>query len=347
MTARQFPTTTEISRRAGVNKSTVSRALKGDPRISQATRDRILEIAESLGYAPNAIAQSLATNNSNIIAFVGHESQNYWYQENIQTLARQVTLAGRQLMLFQVMQDGSIDDVVPQMIQYRVAGCIVIPQVDMTAAAAARLRRFGIRVVLLNRPGDADGVAAVRQDQAEGARGVAHVLARAGHRRIAFIAGNANPAAQDRARGFKAGLEEAGVTLFAEEAGHFTFRGAYAAATRLLRSNPAPDAIFAANDMMAFATIEAARALGIRVPGDLSVIGYDNGRVGAWPGFRLTTVEQPIETMFGTALGMILDQPEGAGTVMLDPCLLIRSSARLPEDLGGLPIRHRVDTPLS
>ncbi|WP_088624502.1 LacI family DNA-binding transcriptional regulator [Oceanicola sp. 22II-s10i] len=349
MNVRRFPTTAEISREAGVNKSTVSRALKADPRISEATRKRILEIAESMGYAPNAIAQSLATNNSNIVAFVGSETQNYWYQENIQTLARQVTQAGRQLMLFQVMRGGTIDDVIPQMIQYRVAGCIVIPAVEMTDTAAERLRQFGISMVLLNRPGEAFGASSVRQDQAEGGRGVAHFLVAGGHRRIAFIAGNMNPAAQDRERGFLAGLKEIGVEPFAIDRGEFTFRGAYAAATRLLQAEVRPDAIFAANDMMAYATIEAARAAGLTVPDDLSVVGYDNGRVGAWPGFRLTTVAQPIERMFGDALGLILDRQDKPDLppdrVGIAAGLLIRDSARVPEDLGALPIDCRRDGP--
>lgn len=361
MTKRRFPTTTEISRRAGVDKSTVSRALKSDPRISEATRKKIMEIAESMGYAPNAIAQSLATNNSNIIAFVGHESQNYWYQENIQTLARLVTLAGRQLMLFQVMEGGTIEDVIPDMIQYRVAGCIVIPQVEMTDQAAARLAQFGISAVLLNRVALSAGVCSVRQDQAEGARAVAHFLVQGGHARIAFVAGSTNPAAQDRSRGFRAGLAEAGADLFAEGVGNFTFRDAYRAARDLLDRAIRPDAIFAANDMMAFATIDAARALGLSVPTDVSVVGYDNGRVGAWPGYRLTTVEQPIEQMFGAAVDLIVarqgDPDLASQSIVMGARLLIRDSAHLPLGLtndakGGetalnLPIASRFDPPFS
>ena len=346
---RRFPTTAEISTRAGVDKSTVSRALKNDPRVKESTRQMIHSIAATLGYAPNAIAHSLATQRSNIIGFIGSETQNYWYQENIQTLARQITLAGRQMMLFQVMANGTIEDVVPDMIQYRLSGCIVIPAVAMTPRSAEKLQKFGTTVVMMNRV-PVGGACAVRQDQVKGAHAVAEIFAMAGHERIALIAGNQNPAAIDREEGFRRGLAACNKSLYAREEGLFTFRDAYNAATRLFDMKRRPDAIFAANDMMAFATLEAARIKGVSVPGDISVIGYDNGRVGAWPGFRLTTVEQPIALMFESALQMILaratDETVSPETIEVQPRFIFRDSARLPQDLHGLSIGHHYAEPV-
>ena len=346
---RRFPTTAEISARAGVDKSTVSRALKNDPRVKESTRQMIHSIAATLGYAPNAIAHSLATQRSNIIGFIGSETQNYWYQENIQTLARQITLAGRQMMLFQVMANGTIEDVVPDMIQYRLSGCIVIPAVAMTPSSAEKLQKFGTTVVMMNRE-PVGGACAVRQDQVKGAHAVAEIFAMAGHERIALIAGNQNPAAIDREEGFRRGLAACNKSLYAREEGLFTFRDAYNAATRLFDMKRRPDAIFAANDMMAFATLEAARVKGVSVPGDISVIGYDNGRVGAWPGFRLTTVEQPIALMFESALQMILaratDETVSPETIEVQPRFIFRDSARLPQDLHGLSIGYHYAEPV-
>ena len=346
---RRFPTTAEISLQAGVDKSTVSRALRADPRVKEATRKKILSIASKLGYAPNAIAQSLSTQRSNIVGFIGSETQNYWYQENIQTLARQITLARRQMMLFQVMADGTIDDVVPDVIQYRLSGCIVIPAVAMTPASAKSLKKVGTTVVMLNRVPVGDACA-VLQDQAKGAHAIAEFFVKAGHDRIALIAGNQNPAAIDREHGFRKGLAAFGKDLHAREEGLFTFRDAYNAASKLFDMKRRPDAIFAANDMMAFATLEAARVRGIAIPHELSVIGYDNARVATWPGFRLTTIEQPIELMFEHALRLILtrslDPSLSPETVEVEPRLIVRDSARRPQEPSDLSIADHYEEPV-
>ena len=346
---RRFPTTAEISTRAGVDKSTVSRALKNDPRVKESTRQMIHSIAATLGYAPNAIAHSLATQRSNIIGFIGSETQNYWYQENIQTLARQITLAGRQMMLFQVMANGTIEDVVPDIDSVQAIRLHRYSRRCDDAPLAEKLQKFGTTVVMMNRV-PVGGACAVRQDQVKGAHAVAEIFAMAGHERIALIAGNQNPAAIDREEGFRRGLAACNKSLYAREEGLFTFRDAYNAATRLFDMKRRPDAIFAANDMMAFATLEAARVKGVSVPGDISVIGYDNGRVGAWPGFRLTTVEQPIALMFESALQMILaratDETVSPETIEVQPRFIFRDSARLPQDLHGLSIGHHYAEPV-
>jgi DNA-binding LacI/PurR family transcriptional regulator len=248
-----------------------------------------------------------------------------------------------------VMADGTIEDVVPDMIQYRLSGCIVIPAVAMTPGSAEKLQKFGTTVVMMNRV-PVGGACAVRQDQVKGAHAVAEIFSMAGHQRIALIAGNRNPAAIDREHGFRKGLATCGKSLYAREEGLFTFRDAYNAASMLFDMRRRPDAIFAANDMMALATLEAARVKGVAIPGDVSVIGYDNGRVGAWPGFRLTTVEQPIEFMFESALKMILarsvDDSLVPETVEVQPELIVRDSARLPQKLHGLSIGYRFAEPI-
>jgi DNA-binding LacI/PurR family transcriptional regulator len=252
------------------------------------------------------------------------------------------------MMLFQVMADGTIEDVVPDMIQYRLSGCIVIPAVAMTPGSAEKLQNFGTTVVMMNRA-PVGGACAIRQDQVKGAHAVAEFFSMAGHERIALIAGNQNPAAIDREHGFREGLAACGKSLYAREEGLFTFRDAYNAASTLFDMRRPPDAIFAANDMMALATLEAARIKGVTIPGDVSVIGYDNGRVGAWPGFRLTTVEQPIELMFESALQIILarsaDETLLPEIIEVQPRLIIRDSARLPQELHNLSIGYRYAEP--
>jgi DNA-binding LacI/PurR family transcriptional regulator len=339
MAARVPPTTAEISARVGVSKSTVSRALRNDRRISEPVRAKIASMAERLGYAPNAIAESLATQRSSIIGFIGSETENYWYQENIQTLVQCVAEAGMQTMMFQVPESGDISDVIPNMIRFRLAGCIVIPSVAVSHDAIASLNKFGIAVVLLNRTMRGAGVRSVWCDQAGGGRALAQFLLAGGHQRIGFIAGIGTPTAERREKGFLRGLADSGASPFARAEGRFTFEDAFAGAKDLLTRPVIPDAIFAANDLMAFAAIDAARGLGLAVPGDLSIVGFDNSRIGEWAAYSLTTIAIPMREMFTAAVAMVRQEVgTGPRTITMPGKLIVRNSARVPEDLSQITL---------
>jgi DNA-binding LacI/PurR family transcriptional regulator len=336
------PTGAEISARAGVSKSTVSRALRNDPRISAKMREKISTIAEEMNYAPNAIAKHLATQRSRIIGFIGSEAENTWYQENVQSLISHIGAAGMQTMMFQVAPDGDVADVVAAVLEYRVAGCIVIPTVPISATAITAFQKFQTPIVLLNRTLPGFKTSSVQCDQAGGARALAKLLLAAEHQRIALIAGPDTPTAVQREQGFTEALASVGKRLFARAEGDFTFADAYRATLELVRKKPLPDAIFAVNDLMAFAVIDALRSRGLNVPDDVSVVGFDNSHVGSWPGYSLTTIAQPIDHMFARAVQLIVEQnvdvsrpPE---TVLLGGRLILRDSARIPAELDGFEI---------
>ncbi len=338
MAARFPPTTAEISARVGVSKSTVSRALRNDRRISDQMRAKVASMAEKLGYSPNAIAANLATQRSAIIGFIGSETENYWYQENIQTLVQCVAEAGMQTMMFQVSESGDIGDVIPNMLRFRLAGCIVIPSVPVSPANIALLEKFGIPVVLLNRAMRSANVSSVWCDQIGGGRALAHFLVAGRHRRIGFIAGVGTPTAERREKGFLRGLADCNTSLFARAEGKFTFQDAFAGAKSMLAQRVIPDAIFAANDLMAFAAIDAARSVGLSVPGDVSVVGFDNSRIGEWPAYSLSTIAIPMRDMFSTAVRMIRQEGDGPSAVTMPGTLLVRGSSRVPDDLSTIGI---------
>lgn len=334
-------TVAAISELAGVSKSTVSRALNNNSRISEKTRDRIWKIANEFRYAPNAIAKSLATQRSHIIGFIGSVEPNYWYQEKIQVLVSASAAVGMQTMMFQVPGDTDIAGIVPDMVRYRLAGCIVIPTVSVSRRNLDALAHYNIPVVLLNRRMRGANAFSVSCDQVAGGRAIAQFLVAGGHQRIGIVAGPHTPTAIGRESGFIAGLTEAGLRLFCRVEGRFTFAGAYAATREMMVSNARPDAIFAANDLMAFGVLDALRTMKIDVPGDVSVVGFDNADIAAWPSYRLTTVAQPIERMFCSATELItrLSNDEAASTksILMNGELVIRQSARLPA--SGWPSR--------
>ncbi|MEX0758365.1 MAG: LacI family DNA-binding transcriptional regulator, partial [Tistlia sp.] len=244
MNIRRSPTASMISERAGVSKSTVSRALKGHPSIPKSTRDRVLAIARELGYEPNAMARSLVTLRSGVIGYVIGEIENPFYQEHLERLTKITAERDMQLMLFQVARDGDLADVVPSMARYRLEGCIVIASVPTSREAIDACARYSIPVVLLNRVVRDGAASSVLCNSRAGAQEIARFLVEGGHQRIAFLRGRpGSVVSEDRELGFREGLAAAGAPLFAEQTGHFRFEAAYQAAVELLRRTPRPDAI--------------------------------------------------------------------------------------------------------
>ena len=329
------PTAEIISAIAGVSKSTVSRALKNNKRISSKTRRRIMQIAEELGYTPNAIARSLVTRESGLVGYVIGQTENVFFQEQVEKIARIAAERGVQLMLFQVPRSGDITEVLPKMLQYRLDGCVIIASVPMSSEAVATCARYRMPIVLLNRLAPRTSASSVLCANVEGGRQIADFLIAGGHKRIAFIGGRPDsPISKDRESGFREALTGSGHDLLAAEAGHFTFEGAYAATRSLISARNKPDAIFAASDVMAFGVLDALRDAGLRAPDDISVVGFDGARAGAWPAYDLTTIIQPVDAMFMRAVDMLRSRKAGANppaeTVFINGEFVVRKSARIP-----------------
>lgn len=330
-------TTATISEMLGVSKSTISRALKDDPRISEDTRRKIKSLAVELGYTPNAMARDLALNKRGIVGFVLSEADNYFYQEHVQDFVKKVSGRGMQTMVFQVAADRTIEDILPDMLQYRLAGCIVIPQVNVTEAAIDTCRRNGIVTVLLNRIFRNSAANSVLSNHASGSYRLTRMLIDAGHRRITFVAGTPTPTFRDREAGFLEALTDSGLEPFERIEGKFDFGETYKATVDHFRSGHVPDAVAAANDLMAFAVIDAARECRLRVPEDVSVVGFDNSRIGAWPSYDLTTIAQPISQIYDRGLDLICSELAASASpehVFIDGTLIIRGSARLPAEMA-------------
>jgi LacI family transcriptional regulator len=329
-------TTATISEILGVSKSTISRALNDDPRISEETRREIKSLAIELGYTPNAIARDLALNKRSIVGFVLSESSNYFYQEHVQDFVKKVAMRGMQTMMFQVSAEETIEAILPDMLRYRLAGCVVIPQVNVTETAMEVCRRSGISVVLLNRILRNSPANSVLSNHAAGSYRLTRLLLDAGHRKITFVAGTPTPTFRDREAGFLEALADAGLQPFARLEGQFDFRQTYDVVADHIRSGAAPDAIAAANDLMAFATIDAVEQSGLQVPKDVSVVGFDNSRIGEWPSYNLTTIAQPVAQMYDRSLDLICGQLETATSpehVYIDGTLIVRGSARMPAEV--------------
>ncbi len=347
-------TSVDVARLAQVSQSAVSRSFTPGASVSQATRARVLDAALKLGYRPNAHARSLITGRSRIIGLVLSYLENLFYPMALQRLAERLQRDGYHVLLF-VNQNPNADELVTEILQYHVDG-IVLAATTLSSALARNCADADIPVVLFNRV-MADGgarstqsVSSVRGDNVAGGRAVAEFLVAGGHRRIAYIAGNEESSTNlERERGFREGLAAAGLHIWARASGDYDFVRARQAALTLFApppqpSHPAhpaqqlqrPDAVFVASDHMAFAVMDALRFdLGLRVPQDVSVVGFDNVPQADWGAYRLTTFEQPLEPMIEATVGLLQERlrAEGAGparNVVVPGALIVRGSARLP-----------------
>ncbi len=330
-------TSAEVALLAGVSRSAVSRTFTPGASASPATVKKVRKAAAELGYKPNSLARAVVSGRSRIVGLVVAYLDNQFYSEALERLSVALQDKGYHVLVFMASQAaGNIDDVVEEILAYQVDG-IVLASVALSSDVAQRCRDVGVPAVLFNRSQDVGDVTAVTSANVAGGRKVADFLLAGGHSRIGYVAGWEGASTQrDREAGFVDRLSEAGVSMFAREVGQFTSDDAAVAARRMFGGPDRPDAVFVANDHMAFAVMDVLRfELGLTVPGDVSVVGYDDVPLSGWPTYDLTTVRQPANRMVLETVEVLLAQIAGAELesrrVEIDGPLVVRGSARVPE----------------
>ena len=322
-------TSYDVARLAGVSQSAVSRALTPGGSVSDATRARIMAAVATLGYRPNAIARSLITQRSNMVAIIVANID--FHPEMTAHLSRAFAARGQHVLLFTLEQEAEADNVIDQIWQYRVDG--VVAAVTLPRQHVALLRGRRTPLVFLNRTYPDLPTNSVCCDQVAGERLLVDRLVAAGHRRFGIIQGPPDSAVgSQRVDEAVRRLRDAGIDEIAMEAGSFDYASGRAAMNRLARS--LPDAVICANDMMACGALDAARYdLGLTVPRDVSVVGFDGLVQASWAAYDLVTVRQPTRAMVDAAVDMLiarLDDPDlGTETRMFAGSFVEGTSARL------------------
>jgi DNA-binding LacI/PurR family transcriptional regulator len=339
-------TSIDVARLAEVSQSAVSRSFTPGASVSEGTRLKVMEAARKLGYRPNAHARSLITKRSRIIGLVLSYLENLFYPVALERLAKRLQRDGYHVLLF-VTDTQNADELVDEILQYHVDG-IVLAATTLSSGLAQRCADAAIPVVLFNRvmavgggnssghAGAAGTVSSVRSDNVAGGRAVARHLAQTGHQRVAYIAGHEESSTNlERERGFRDGLAERGLRIWARSVGNYDFEQARAAARELFKPGAErPDAVFVASDHMAFGVMDVLRfELGLRVPQDVSVVGFDNVPQADWASYRLTTVEQPVQPMIEATVGLLQKylrdgHPPQSENVVVPGQLVLRDSVR-------------------
>ncbi|MFT4043934.1 MAG: LacI family DNA-binding transcriptional regulator [Gordonia sp. (in: high G+C Gram-positive bacteria)] len=308
-------TSRDVAKLAGVSQATVSRAFTPNGKISDATRQRIVEVAQQLGYVPNLGARAMKTGRTNTIGVVVADLTNPFYPEILDVLTAHLDAAGQKVTLWN--SDGPGGEAAIEAINAgSIDGIIFTTVTEASPALQAALDKHR-PVVLINRIVDSLSCDQVASDNRVGGTMVADYLVHSGHTKIGLIGGPATVStARDRTAGFTEHLAAEGITLPASRVrqGEFSHGFGFRAATELLTSPDPPTAIFCSNDLIAFGALDAARALKVSVPQQLWVIGYDDVDMSAWPAFDLTTIHQPSRTMAKAGAEALLARIDNPGS---------------------------------
>lgn len=335
--ANEKVTSLDVARRAGVSQSAVSRVFTPGASASKRTIEKVRRAAAELGYRPNVLARSLITGRSRIIGLVVAYLENYFYPEVVERLSVALQEQGYHVLVFMAAPTvGDVEGVLQEILDYQVDG-IVLASVSMSSLLAEQCQSLDLPVVLFNRDQDDPRLSSVTTDNRAGGRALADLLVSLGHKRIAYIAGFEGASTQrDRELGFREGLAAAGHELFARGVGNFQHPLAQEAARRMFDCAKPPDAVFVCNDHMAFAVMDVLRfELGLRIPEDVSVVGFDDVPPAAWPAYNLTTFRQRVNRMVAETVSTLIDRIEAKNAeprrVKIDGMLIVRKSTRNEE----------------
>lgn len=303
-------TSRDVARLAGVSQPTVSRALRDDARVSEATKARVRDAAKLLGYVPSEAGRALSSGRTRRIGLLLTDLDNQFYSHIIAPVHQELETLGYQLMLQTESADNAT--VVERLLSNGLDG-VILATTTVDSGAPLRLKDRGLPFVYFNRTSALIEADATVVDPVPGYRQAVDRVVGLGHRRIGAVLGPANTStAQAREAALRAALHARGLSLSEAD----TRRAPYnapegeAAAASLLTGGERPTVLFCGNDVVAYGALNAAHRAGIRVPEDLSVIGFDDLPEASWPIIDLATIGYDIAGMARTAADLIVRRIE-------------------------------------
>ena len=325
------PTIKDVAALAGVSKSLVSLAMRDSGRVSPESLTAIRAAADELGYRPNAAARSLADRRSNTIGVLVQDLHNPISAEIIDGVQRQVRASGYHTMLVTGSEDAALEQSeIEKLLEFQVEGLVIIGH-RMPAGARAAIKGYCPTVIISRAESDIAGLDSISNDDNAGGRMAVDHLYSLGHRAIAHITGGDNEVALMRKSGYEFAMTGYGLAAqLASYEGAFTDEGGYRGTCAALDSKMGHSAIFVANDLAAVGALAAAADRGLKVPDELSIIGYDGMALGGLRSIGLTTIAQPLATMGLDAAALLFlrikDPTRPPVHIGLEPRLVIRNS---------------------
>ncbi|WP_029059311.1 LacI family DNA-binding transcriptional regulator [Stappia stellulata] len=321
----------DVAELAGVSRTAVSRAFTPGASVSAATRTKVYAAAEELGYQVNNLARGLLTSRTGLVALIASEVQTPYRAALLAALSSRLQQTGKVGLLINTdRSDESVAQALRKAISYRTEAAVVLSGMPDTSLAETCLRN-GMRLVFINREEERPGALRIRIDDAVAGRQAFMSLAAAGCRRPAFASSMAGtPSLVARGQGFKERAAETGTPIVECASGMTSYRTGLDVGTQLLTMPDRPDGIFCATDLIACGVVDAARRrFGLRVPEDVSVIGFDDIDQAAWEAYHLTTFRQPVEEIAEAAAAYLSEPPNDTPqTVTLSSRMVWRGSVR-------------------
>ncbi|MEA2161700.1 MAG: hypothetical protein QOD66_4080 [Solirubrobacteraceae bacterium] len=323
----------DVARDAKVSRALVSLVMREQPNVSEARRQRVLEAASRLGYRPNAMARGLASRRTRTVGVILDDLRNPFFAEIAGGVEELASDLGYQLLLGAGGRQARRERIaLNALLEYRVDGIILVSP-RMTAAHLAAAVA-GVPLVVVGRQLRSTDADFVLTDEAHGTELVLEHLTGLGHEQIAHVDGGRGAGGPQRRAAYLRGMKARRLARYARVIpGDFTEEAGTRAAQELLREPRLPTAVFAANDVIAAGLLGGFDRAGITVPGEVSIVGYDNISIAHLAHVSLTTIDQPRTSMGRIALELLLDRIEHrrAGVLrLLEPTLVVRSTTGPP-----------------
>jgi DNA-binding LacI/PurR family transcriptional regulator len=324
-------TAEDVARRAGVSRSAVSRTFTPGAHVAPEKRQLILSVADQLGYRPNALAAGLNSRSSNLVAIVTGNLSNHYDSVVTGQLIERLNKIGKWAVVVGMTSENISASDILDVLAYPL-DAMVVRAGSVDEETAAKCIKLNVPLVISGRILHMDGVDSLGCDNAAGTKLAVDALLDRGRRKIAYIGGGRQLASeQERCAGFVNALADAGVDPFAMEWSDFSFQGGYDTAARLFAGSDRPDALFCCNDAMALGALNLVRdVLGLKVPEDVAIIGFDDIAMASWPCFNLTTIRNSIDETVDEIMRLLesrlADPARPAEIVRMHPRLILRGT---------------------
>ncbi len=327
----------DVAHAAGVSRALVSLVFRDSPQVSPARRERVLAAAQQLGYQPNAMARNLASRTTRTLGVLMNDLHNPFFADIYDGVETAASALGYQLLLTAGRyRDGSENAAIDTMLQHRVDGMMLISPRLSTAHIMAVGRQAPL--VVIGRVIDSPSVDSIMADERLGSLAALRHLAALGHRNIVHIDGGRGAGAEPRRAGYIHAMSELALGEPDLVPGDFTEMSGVHAAMSLLQRPALPTAIFASNDMVAIGVMDTLSDAGVRVPEDVSLVGYDNTAIAHVRPISLTTIDQPRVEMGDMAVHLLHQRLKASRTTsvthLVQPTLVTRRTTAPPRQEG-------------
>ena len=326
-------TSYDVARVAGVSQSAVSRAFRPGLSVSTKTKDKVMKAAKKLGYKPNAIARMLITQRSGMVAVIISSISNLIYPELLSRLTDQLSAQNVKVLLFTLDGSEQLEELLEQVWTYQVDGVIALAA-HFDYRDITQFEQHHIPVVLYNRQVLDHPVNTVCVDHEQGIRQLIDLLVESGNGKFLVLSGPTESDVANERRNIairhlaRHGFEDVPILY-----GDFSYQSGKECFQEWMQDHETPDAVICSNDSMAIGCIDEARGgQGLKIPEELSIVGFDGIHAAFWSGYELTTIRQPVNQMAKAAVNILMERIENADAPpekrVLSGSLIIGSSTR-------------------